>query len=65
MAATDWTDQRREDCEECDRQTPHVVRIEMRTESEKQENAAFSREPYRVTECRVCGAETTRRMNNA
>ena len=54
-----------EDCEDCDRETPHEVAIEMRTESAKAENAEFSREPYRVSECTVCGIETTTRMNNA
>ena len=52
-------------CEHCGRVTPHDVSLEILTESSKAENAEFSREPYRVTECRVCGATETRRMNNA
>lgn len=65
MAAVNWTDQLREDCAECGHRTDHDVRLEMRTESTTGENAAFSRELYRVAECRVCGSETTTRMNNA
>jgi hypothetical protein len=54
-----------ETCPACERETAHSVRIEIRTESDKHENAAFSREPYRVATCRVCGAEEAIRMNNA
>ncbi|MFC7227026.1 hypothetical protein N0B31_06395 [Salinirubellus salinus] len=54
-----------EECAECGRPTPHAVAIEIRTESEKRENAAFSREPYRVATCRACGTEDAIRMNNA
>lgn len=54
-----------ERCEDCARNTPHVVRIELKTESEKRENAAFSREPYRVSTCGYCGATTAQRMNDA
>lgn len=52
-------------CPDCDRETPHAVRIELRTESRKRENAQFSREPYRVATCRYCGRTTSQRMNNA
>jgi len=52
-------------CEDCERETPHDVRVELRTESSRAENAEFSREPYRVTTCRECGAESVQRMNNA
>ena len=54
-----------ETCEECNRETPHEVRIRLLTESKKEKNAQFSREPYRVSTCRACGAEETVRMNNA
>jgi hypothetical protein len=54
-----------EKCDDCGQQTPHDVRVEILTESSKPENAAFSREPYRVSECCVCGATEKRRMNNA
>jgi hypothetical protein len=54
-----------EECAECERETPHEVNIELLTESSKVENAEFSREPYRVSACRVCGTETSVRMNNA
>jgi len=54
-----------EHCPACDRETDHAVEIEIRTESEDEKNAAFSREPYRVSRCRVCGDERSQRMNNA
>lgn len=53
-----------EDCSHCGRETPHVVSIQILTESADSKNAAFSREPYRVSRCRVCDAERTVRMNN-
>ncbi|MGM0606360.1 MAG: hypothetical protein ACQETB_11915 [Halobacteriota archaeon] len=52
-------------CSTCDRETLHEVRVEIRTESKKEENAAFSREPYRISRCVDCDVETTTRMNNA
>ena len=54
-----------EPCPGCERETPHDVSVQIQTESDKSENAAFSREPYRVSECRICGATTQTRMNNA
>ncbi|MHB9287798.1 hypothetical protein ACKVMT_12265 [Halobacteriales archaeon Cl-PHB] len=54
-----------ERCEACGRRTPHSVAVQILTESGKRENAEFSREPYRVSECRVCGETTRTRMNNA
>ncbi|MFC6872326.1 DUF7835 family putative zinc beta-ribbon protein [Halobellus marinus] len=55
----------REHCDECGTTTPHAVSIELKTESKKKTNRAFSREPYRVTKCRVCGDQYAQRMNNA
>ena len=52
-------------CEACAAETLHEVRVELRTESAKPENAEFSREPYRVAACEDCGTEATTRMNNA
>ncbi len=54
-----------EDCNACGRDTPHKVALKLLTESDKPENAKFSREPYRVSTCMNCGHETTLRMNNA
>jgi hypothetical protein len=54
-----------EHCEGCERDTQHAVSVEIRTESGKQENAEFSREPYRVATCMVCSSESVQRMNNA
>jgi hypothetical protein len=54
-----------EPCAHCGHETPHEVRIEIRTESTKRQNAEFSREPYRVATCVACGDESAIRMNNA
>ena len=53
-----------ENCETCDGETLHEVGIRLLTESRKNKNAEFSREPYRVTTCRICGEETLTRMND-
>jgi hypothetical protein len=58
-------DEMTEACEHCDGETPHAISIELRTESDESENAQFSREPYRVSECAVCGETRLQRMNNA
>jgi hypothetical protein len=50
-----------EECDECDRETVHEIAVELRTENP---DSTFSREPYRVTECTICGATATTRMNN-
>jgi hypothetical protein len=62
---TSSADGLREPCSNCGTETVHDVRVEIRTESTKQENAEFSREPYRVAVCTRCGEETVQRMNNA
>ena len=54
-----------EHCENCGFDTLHEVSVQLRTESRKDKNAQFSREPYRVTECQRCGTRTSQRMNNA
>lgn len=54
-----------ERCDACGSETPHSVQIELKTESRKRENAQYSREPYRVATCRLCGRTTSQRMNNA
>ena len=59
------TDSFDEPCDDCGRETPHSVRIELLTESDKRRNAAYSREPYRLATCRFCGHTTRQRMNNA
>ena len=65
MVTTTTTDsQSGELCENCDAMTPHQVTIEIVTENEENSNAAFSREPYRVTECQQCGATSKQRANN-
>ncbi|AAG20066.1 MULTISPECIES: hypothetical protein [Halobacterium] len=52
-------------CERCGQTTTHQVAVELRTENTNTENAAFSREPYRVATCCECDAEHAQRMNNA
>ncbi|WP_438267368.1 DUF7835 family putative zinc beta-ribbon protein [Haladaptatus halobius] len=54
-----------EACEQCLRETPHQVSIELHTESPKNTNSEFSHEPYRVTTCLECGETTSQRVNNA
>jgi hypothetical protein len=58
-------DEMAERCDNCGRETPHTVSVQIMTESSRPENAEYSREPYRVSECRVCGTQTALRMNNA
>lgn len=66
MAITDDSvDGMHECCESCGRKTRHQVSVEIKTESRKEKNAEFSREPYRVSECQACGSRTSQRMNNA
>ena len=62
---TPQADAMTEPCEACGRETPHAVTVELRTESTDDQNAAFSREPYRVSTCRECGDVRAKRMNNA
>jgi len=61
----DADDAMTERCDRCARETPHDVSIDIRTESRTGENTEFSREPYRVSTCRLCGEERAIRMNNA
>lgn len=51
-------------CDECGETQPIEVSISILTENPTGENAAFSREPYRIVECRACGAITKTRMND-
>lgn len=54
-----------EECPACETTTAHDVSVRILTESTESENAAYSREPYRVSVCRTCGHEERVRMNNA
>ena len=63
--ATTQGDRWSEHCPTCDCETAHTVSLQLVTESDNEDNAAFSREPYRVSTCQVCGEETSVRMNNA
>ncbi|WP_267640678.1 DUF7835 family putative zinc beta-ribbon protein [Haloarchaeobius amylolyticus] len=66
MATTDNSiNGRNEHCDNCGTDTLHSVSVQLVTESTKQENSQFSREPYRVTECQRCGERASQRMNNA
>lgn len=54
-----------EECQHCDEERPHDVAVDLLVENEQSENASYSREPYRVTECLTCGRTTKTRMNDA
>lgn len=54
-----------EPCATCGMTRPHKITIELLTESEQEANQKFSREPYRIAECRICGTATKLRLNNA
>ncbi|MGB9965134.1 hypothetical protein [Halobacterium sp. CBA1126] len=56
---------RLEFCPDCERETRHAVRIELRTENPAVDNPGCSREPYRVSRCLVCDATDARRMSDA
>ncbi|MCD2200097.1 hypothetical protein LPA44_09320 [Halobacterium sp. KA-4] len=62
---TPQADAMTEPCQNCGYETPHTVTVELRTESADDQNAAFSREPYRVATCRECGDVRAKRMNDA
>jgi DNA-directed RNA polymerase subunit RPC12/RpoP len=65
MATTDDSlDGMTEHCASCETDTLHQVSVQIMTESQKEENTEFSREPYRVAECQRCGSRRTQRMNN-
>lgn len=63
MGTQPHTDDIHEPCDGCGRETPHLVTIQIRNENPKDEQTIYSREPYRVSECRVCGHEEVLRMN--
>jgi C4-type Zn-finger protein len=47
-----------EPCPVCDAQTPHAVRIEQVTETDRY----GGNQPYRITECLTCGFESKERI---
>jgi hypothetical protein len=53
-----------EECATCGQATAHEVTVDILTESGNEENAEFSREPYRISECKRCGETSKVRMNN-
>ncbi len=58
-------DQVVERCEDCGRETDHVVGIRiMDTARRETAESKYSREPCRVCECRVCGKQTITLMNH-
>lgn len=52
-------------CSACRTRTAHVASIDFLVENVDLENPNNSRQPYRVTECLECGAETRQRATNA
>jgi len=51
-------------CSTCGDEQPREISIAILTENPAGENAAFSREPYRIVECLGCGATTKPRTND-
>lgn len=64
MPTTSNPDDMVEACEACGRETPHTVTIQIVAESTNPQPPEYSREPYRVSECCVCGHERVQRMNH-
>ncbi|SEA10603.1 hypothetical protein SAMN04488065_1866 [Haloplanus vescus] len=62
---SDTPDSTAEHCSACGAEQSLDISVEILTENPAGENAAFSREPYRIVECRVCGTTTKTRMNDA
>ena len=58
-------DSAREPCEQCGEETDHTVAVKLVTESDRDRNTEFSREPYRISTCDVCETEQMTRMNDA
>lgn len=56
-----------EPCVGCGEDTEHRVRLQIMEENSGPDDRSrsFSREPYRVSECAVCGEREIVRMNNA
>lgn len=52
-----------EPCERCGQETPHRVRIEVRSNTPNPSPRSHNREPIRVATCGVCGNEATLRMS--
>lgn len=51
-------------CEPCSSETPHSVSIQILSESDDPEKAAFSRQPYRQSRCLSCGEASSIRLND-
>lgn len=54
---------RTESCENCGRETPHTVTVELWVESTPDGDAPFARQPHRVSACRECGTETVQSLD--
>lgn len=58
-----------EHCPQCERTTPHRVRIEIRTtgsgETERRGTTKYSRDPYRVSVCAECEYVDAERISAA
>lgn len=52
-----------EPCKPCGRETPHRVRLEVRSAKPTPESQVHAREPLRIATCRVCGEDSIRRMS--
>lgn len=54
-----------EHCGECGQERPHEIAIELLTERHGGANVEYSREPYRIAECRACGTTSKSPVNDA
>lgn len=61
---TDGVDDVIEWCDRCRDETAHAVAIHIRAESDEPENAAFSRQPYRRSQCLSCDEASLVRLND-
>lgn len=52
-------------CDCCGSETAHAVSIQIKAESDQPENAAFSRQPYRRSQCLSCDDSSLVRLNDA
>lgn len=51
-------------CDHCLAETPHTVAIRILSESDEPDKEAYSRQPYRQTQCRDCGEADMIRLND-
>lgn len=58
-------DSMRERCATCDEVRAHEISIDLLVGSEDGADQNYSRDPYRIAECQVCGSTTKVRLTSA